>query len=125
MFAVRNIFAKPERLREVCVDLVAAGELPPDFAGKDNPLDFLIHEAGARTLTEAAYRFARYEPGVHAVLFGTGNPEHVRSNVAAALKPPLPARDQEAIRTLFGKLVGVGLEKPPRRPAADQAAAPA
>ena len=88
------------------------GKLPAELAAKDNPLDFLIHEGGARSLVDAAYRFARHEPGAHVVLFGTGDAEHLRSNVASILAPPLPAADHAKVKELFGALVGVGLDIP-------------
>lgn len=115
MYAVRNMFARPDVLRKTFADLAAAGRIDPALAGKENPLDFLIHEGGARTLTEAAYRFVRHEPGVDVVLFGTGNPDHVRPNVEAILKPALPAADLAKLHKLFGHLEGVGLERPPWR----------
>jgi aryl-alcohol dehydrogenase-like predicted oxidoreductase len=88
----------------------ASGELPRSFADAPNPLGFLIHERGPRTITEAAYRFARHEPGVDVVLFGTGDPQHLRENSAALLPPPLPLADRQTLTALFGHLVGVGLD---------------
>jgi aryl-alcohol dehydrogenase-like predicted oxidoreductase len=58
-FVVRNIFADKEHMRAEIGRLVGEGKLPAELAGKDNPLDFLIHEGGARNLVDAAYRFAR------------------------------------------------------------------
>jgi L-galactose dehydrogenase len=121
MYAVRNMFARQARLAEVFAELAADGRLPQAMARQPEPLGFLLHPAGAASLTEAAYRFARHEPGVDVVLFGTGNPDHVRANVAAILKPPLPAEDVRRIRGLFGHLAGVGLDTKPGR----QAHAPA
>ena len=119
MFAVRNIFSQPERLRATVRDLAAAGEVPQSLADTEDPLEFLIHEGGASTVPDAAYRFVRHEPGVDVVLFGTGDPEHLRTNIASILKPPLPAADSAQLSTLFGHLVGVGLDAPhlarPRR----------
>ncbi len=115
-FVVRNIFADENHLRTEIVRLVGEGKLPAELAAKSNPLDFLIHDGGARSLVEAAYRFARYEPGAHVVLFGTGDPEHLRSNIASVLSPPLPAADHEKVKELFGALVGIGLDIPNRVP---------
>jgi aryl-alcohol dehydrogenase-like predicted oxidoreductase len=112
MFAVRNIFSQPERLRSTIRDLTAAGEVPNWLADTPNPLGFLIHDGGASTLPDAAYRFVRHEPGVDVVLFGTGNPEHLRTNIASILKPPLPEADRQQLANLFGHLVGVGLDAP-------------
>src|SRR6516165_3097056 len=79
MFAVRNIFSQPERLRSTLRDLAAAGEVPQSFADPPDPLAFLIHDDGASTVPDAAYRFVRHEPGVDVVLFGTGDPAHLRT----------------------------------------------
>ena len=114
MYAVRNLFARPDRIRETVRELCEAGQLPPDLGTKADPLDFLIHPGGGETVIEAAYRFVRHEPGVNVVVFGTGNREHVRSNISAILKPPLPAEDIEKIHSLFGHLVGIGLDRTPQ-----------
>jgi L-galactose dehydrogenase len=76
----------------------------------DEPLAFLIHEGGASNVTEAAYRFVRHEPGVDVVLFGTGDAGHLRANIEFLLKPALPGADREKLATLFGHLVGVGMD---------------
>jgi len=49
---------------------------------------------------------------VHVVLFGTGNPAHVDTNIASILKPPLPEADHTRLKSVFGHLVGVGLDLP-------------
>jgi aryl-alcohol dehydrogenase-like predicted oxidoreductase len=118
MFAVRNIFSKPERLKTALRELTASRQLPRWLADAPNPLGFLIHEqdGGAVTVTDAAYRFVRHEPGVDVVLFGTGDPEHLRTNVASILKPPLPETDRRILAKLFGHLVGVGLDPPTYMP---------
>jgi len=112
MFAVRNIFSRPERLAAALRELTANGQLPRWLADAPNPLGFLIHAAGAGTITEAAYRFVRHEPGVDVVLFGTGDPDHLRANIASLLAPPLPLADRQTLTKLFGRLVGVGLDPP-------------
>jgi hypothetical protein len=109
---VRNIFSRPERLAAALRDLTAGGQLPRWLADAPTPLGFLIHAAGASTITEAAYRFARHEPGVDVVLFGTGDPDHLQANIASLLAPPLPLADRETLTKLFGRLVGVGLDPP-------------
>ena len=113
MFVVRSIFSQPERLREVVDELIADGRLAPELA--EDPLGFLMHgEGGGDTLMDAAYRYARHEPGVDVVLFGTGEVDHVDENVASILAPPLPATDKAKVDELFGHLEGVGLDVPPR-----------
>ncbi len=116
MFAVRRIFSDPEMLRQTIRQLAAQGKVAPELARTDDPLGFVVHEGGASSVIDAAYRFVRHEPGVDVVLFGTGKPEHVASNVASILKPPLPDADRARIVALFGHLEeGVGLTLPEKR----------
>jgi aryl-alcohol dehydrogenase-like predicted oxidoreductase len=114
MFAVRGIFADPPRIAREVKELVAKGLVDPSLAATDDPLGFLIHDGGASNLVDAAYRYARHEPGVDVVLFGTGNAAHLRSNVASLLKPPLPGADRAKLAALFGHLTGIGLDDPQR-----------
>ncbi len=73
---------------------------------------FWCMRAAPASVIDAAYRFVRHEPGVDVVLFGTGDREHLRSNIASILKPPLPDADRARLADLFGHLVGVGLDAP-------------
>jgi aryl-alcohol dehydrogenase-like predicted oxidoreductase len=114
MFAVRNIFSRPGLLRETVAQLAAQGKLPRELAGTDDPLGFLVHEGGADSIVDAAYRFARHEPGIDVVLFGTSSVEHLEANIASILRPPLPAADVATLYALFGHLTGVGLDLPNR-----------
>jgi len=114
MFAVRNIFSRPGLLQQTIADLAAKGELPASLAAEKNPLGFLIHASGAASLIDAAYRYARHEPGIDVVLFGTSSADHLRANIASILRPPLPAADVAKLHELFGSLVGVGLDLPDR-----------
>ena len=100
MFAVRGIFARPAQLVATMRELAAAGQVPAWLAETDDPLGFLVHPDGAASVTDAAYRYVRHEPGVDVVLFGTGDAEHLRTNIASILKPPLPAADLEKLRSL-------------------------
>ena len=115
MFAVRGIFARPAELAATVRDLAAAGLVPGWLAESDNPLGFLIHPDGASSLTDAAYRYVRHEPGADVVLFGTGDAGHLKTNIESILKPPLPAADREKLQALFSHLRGVGLVAPPAR----------
>jgi aryl-alcohol dehydrogenase-like predicted oxidoreductase len=110
MFAVRSIFADPPRVAREMKALAAKGLVEKWLGETDDPLGFLIHEGGAATLTEAAYRFARHDSGADVILFGTGSAEHLRANVAALEKPPLPQADREKLFALFGHLTGIGLD---------------
>jgi aryl-alcohol dehydrogenase-like predicted oxidoreductase len=110
MFAVRSIFADPPRVAREIKALAAKGQVEQSLGDSDDPLGFLVHDGGATSMIEAAYRFARHEPGVDVTLFGTGDAEHLRSNIAALLKPPLPDADRAKLAALFGHLTGIGLD---------------
>ncbi len=112
MFAVRNIFSQPGKLAATMRELAADGLVPQSLVDSPEPLGFLLHEGGASSVIDAAYRFVRHEPGADVVLFGTGEEAHLRSNIASILKPPLPAADRDKLAELFGDLVGVGLDAP-------------
>jgi len=112
MFAVRSLFSQPGRLQRTMAELAAEGKVPNWLAERDNPLDWVIEESGASDIIEAAYRYVRHEPGVDVVLFGTGNPAHVPTNVRSILAPPLPDATVARINELFGGLEGVGLDFP-------------
>jgi hypothetical protein len=57
-------------------------------------------------------REVRHEPGVDLVLFGTGDHEHLKTNIGSLLKPRLPESDRGKLAELFGHLAGVGLDAP-------------
>jgi L-galactose dehydrogenase len=104
MFAVRRVLSSPQELARVVGQLVEEGHVPGDAVDLDDPLGFLVHPDGAASAVEAAYRFARHEPGCHVVLTGTGDVAHLEENVRAINGPPLPDADQERLRALFGHL---------------------
>lgn len=114
MFVVRNIFSRPENRRLTFDRLVAEGTLPPSFAATEDPLDFLVREGGADSITDAAYRFARHAQGADVILFGTGNQDHVRQNIDSILRPPLDPAFVDRLHDMFGHLEGVGLDMPDR-----------
>jgi aryl-alcohol dehydrogenase-like predicted oxidoreductase len=113
MFVVRNIFSRPGLLAETVRALSAEGRLP-DGVDVNDPLGFLVHEGGASSVIDAAYRYARHEPGSDVVLFGTGSIEHLETNIRSIMAPPLPEADVARLNALFGGLSGVGLDLPDR-----------
>jgi len=115
MFVVRSIFSVPGRLQETIKTLAAEGRVPAALAERKQPLDFLLHEGGASSVIDAAYRYGRHQPGADVVLFGTSDPAHLESNIASILKPPLPAADVARLVALFGDLEGIGLDLPIKR----------
>jgi aryl-alcohol dehydrogenase-like predicted oxidoreductase len=112
MFAVRNVFSQPGKLAATLRELAAEGQVAAALADSDDPLGFLVHEGGASSVVDAAYRYVRHEPGVDVVLFGTGSPAHLKTNIDSLLKRPLPEADHRKLGELFGHLVGVGLDAP-------------
>ncbi|MBI2361615.1 MAG: aldo/keto reductase [Deltaproteobacteria bacterium] len=104
MFAVRRALSQPERLRRVWEELARKGLVDPDVREGEGPLDFLVKEAGASSIPDAAYRFCRHEPGVHVVLTGTGNPDHLRENLDSLLKPPLPDAATRRLKEIFANV---------------------
>ena len=101
MFAVRLALSRSERLAEVMRDLIERGQVDPSDIDMDDPLGFLVHEGGAVSLPDAAYRLCRYEPGTHVILSGTGNPDHLRSNVESFYRLPLPQEDVARLKRIF------------------------
>jgi L-galactose dehydrogenase len=83
MYAVRRMFAKPERVAVAMCEAAAKGQVEEWLGQRTEPLAFLIHEGGAG---------------------------HLRTNIESLLKPPLPEADREKLATLFGHLVGVGMD---------------
>lgn len=72
-----------------------------------DPLGFLLRDGSAENLPDAAYRFCRYEPGIHVVLSGTGNREHLEANLASLNRPPLPPHHIERLKHLFRRVDSV------------------
>jgi len=107
MFAVRRALSRPERLKEVLLELIERGEVDARDIDIEDPLGFLVHEGGATSIPDAAYRFCRYEPGTHVILSGTGNPAHLQANLASFERPPLPEADCFRLRHIFRQVDSV------------------
>ncbi len=101
MYAVRTALSNPEHLKNVIRELIEKEEISSSNIDGDNPLNFLIHDGGATTIIDAAYRFSRYEPGIHVVLSGTGNLDHLKANIESFYRPPLPQDDVEKLKYIF------------------------
>lgn len=104
MFAVRLALSRPERLKQVVGELIENQQLNPAEIDTNDPLGFLIHANGAKSVTDAAYRFCRYEPGTHVILSGTGNPHHLTANIESFARPPLPEQDLSKLKNIFRKV---------------------
>ncbi|MDE2127059.1 MAG: aldo/keto reductase [Armatimonadetes bacterium] len=102
MFAVRRALRDNEALTAAVADLVSR---EPDGAcaqcEAEEPLAAFLERNGIPSVPDAAYRFCLHTPGVHSVLSGTGDAEHLTANVASALAPPLPAAVTERLERQF------------------------
>ncbi len=107
MFAVRRALSQPAQLKALIADLKQRGQINPGACDAEDPLGFLTQEGKAATLPEAAYRYCRHEPGMHAVLTGTGNADHLKANVTSLLKPPLTQADFQRLEAIFGRVDSV------------------
>jgi len=103
MFAVRRVFSRPEECARVVRELAERGDIDGASVDLDEPFGFLTR-GGSASVIDAAYRFARYEPGCHVVLTGTGSVEHLEANLRSICAPPLPPGDVQRLRDLFGHL---------------------
>lgn len=101
MFAVRRVLSQPEKLRETIQALIADGQLDPADIDPENTLAFLVDEGADVSMSDAAYRFCRDEPGTHVILSGTSNSDHLRENIAAFNRPPLPPETVQRLKTIF------------------------
>jgi aryl-alcohol dehydrogenase-like predicted oxidoreductase len=104
MFAVREALSRPDELKKVVGQLIERGEVDAGAVDAADPLGFL---GDARAVVEDAYRFCRHEPGADVILTGTGDPEHLKANVAAIQQPPLPPEILTRLDAIFGRVDSV------------------
>jgi aryl-alcohol dehydrogenase-like predicted oxidoreductase len=105
MFAVRRALSNPEGLKEAFAVIEKAGQLDRSKLDASDPLGFVKEDTGG--IVDAAYRFCRHEPGIHVVLTGTGNIEHLKENVASINRGPLPSKTLSKLEELFGQVDSV------------------
>lgn len=105
MYAVRVALSQPDKLRQTVAELVNRGLLDTGALDPHDPLGFV--RSAAASLPEAAYRFCRAEPGIDVVLSGTGKLAHLEENIAAILRPPLPAELHQRLVELFARVDNV------------------
>jgi len=107
MFAVRQALSQPHKLQQIMDQLVTEQRVERTWADGEGALDFLLRDGVVASLTEAAYRFCRAEPGVHVVLTGTGSVPHLEQNVRDILKGPLPQVVRQRLMRMFQKVDSV------------------
>jgi aryl-alcohol dehydrogenase-like predicted oxidoreductase len=106
MFAVRRALSDPARLRALMQELIDSGEITDSHLG-ENPLDFLLAPGVADSITEAAYRYCRWEPGIDMILSGTGNLDHLKQNAKWINGPALPASVTSRLHEIFSSVDSV------------------
>ena len=107
MFAVRRALSNTDALRDLLADLVKQGLVSDEVLDDAEPLGFLLKDGIAETIPDASYRFCRDEPGIHVVLSGTGNLDHLETNVRSLDRSPLPEAITERLKSLFAKVDSV------------------
>lgn len=112
MFAVRSIFSDAHYLASKLKELSDNGLLPGIYNEIAIFQELLIGKGGAESIIDAAYRYARHEPGANVVLLGTGNLEHLETNIKSILRPPLKESALKILAKDFSQLEGVGLDLP-------------
>lgn len=104
MFAVRRALSNKDALIELITKLTAEGYLNENDIDMSDPFGFLVHEGGASSVVDAAYRFCRHYEGLDCILTGTGNTEHLKSNIASIISAPLSVADVKKIVDTFGHI---------------------
>ena len=94
---------RPVQLQEWIETLKADGKLGEEALSAQDPVRGWIEE-GTEALTAASMRFAANQKAVDTVITGTVNPEHLESNVRAALGLPLPPETENVVRRIYGRL---------------------
>lgn len=101
MASVRTSLRNPEEAVRTINRFIDEGLLDAPRPSLDDPLGL---GGTAPSLTRAAYQFAADHEAVSTVLIGTGNPDHLRSNVADLLGERLPQAQFDHLRRVFGGL---------------------
>ncbi len=107
MFAVRRGLIDETWLRVLLKRLADNGDIDPGLADAADLMEALGLRGAASTLSEAAYRFCAFEPGMDCVLSGTSSQEHLQMNLEAVSRGRLPAEALHHLDQLFGKVESV------------------
>jgi aryl-alcohol dehydrogenase-like predicted oxidoreductase len=106
MFAVRRALIDETWLRTLLQRMAEQGAVDPALATEPNLMQALSLRGVCETLSEAAYRFCAFEPGLDCVLSGTSNPAHLHANLEAVARGPLPEATRSRLVQLFGSVDG-------------------
>ena len=103
MSAIRVKLSKPSELEKTIAHYKSIGLLADDALPIEKPLEFLVHD-DVKSVAEAGYKFGIDHPAISTLLIGTGNINHLESNVETVLGPPLPNADIDKIRSILGHI---------------------
>ena len=101
MFAVRKALISSQNLSSRLQNLYEQNKIEHKPLHLETRLSDLLREADCGSLTELSYRFCASEPGIHSVLCGTGNPDHLAMNAKDILHGPLPEKVRQQLMSLF------------------------
>lgn len=104
MFAVRRALINPEHLAKALHELVEAELVDAGLVDLDAPLADIMKNSNCSSLTELAYRFCGSEPGIHSILSGTGNIDHLLANIRDINKGPLPDDQRLLLAEMFARV---------------------
>jgi aryl-alcohol dehydrogenase-like predicted oxidoreductase len=104
MFAVRRALIDDTWLRKILQKLAENGEVDPTLLREPDLMESLGLRGSCESLSEAAYRFCAYEPGMDCVLSGTSSSDHLKANLEAVQRGPLPQSALAHLRSIFGKI---------------------
>jgi aryl-alcohol dehydrogenase-like predicted oxidoreductase len=102
MFAVRRALIDETWLRKTLKKLAENGEIDPNLSKEPDLMGSLGLRDSCESLSEAAYRFCAYEPGMDCVLSGTSSADHLKANLEAIQRGPLPQAALTRLSVLFG-----------------------
>ena len=104
MAAVRTSLRTPsEAVRQISA-FIDEGLLDIPRPTVNDPLGLGRCDGVIPSQTRAAYQYVAANPTVSTVLVGTGNPEHLKTNVADILAPPLSEAQIAYLQSTYGTL---------------------
>ena len=104
MGPVRMSLRTPEEAATRLKHFIEQGWLDIPEPQVADPLGMAQVSAATADVTRVAYRFAAAHPAVSTMLVGTGNPDHLRHNVADVLSGTLTEAELAYLRRTYGGL---------------------
>jgi aryl-alcohol dehydrogenase-like predicted oxidoreductase len=104
MSPVRVKLSRSGELEKTIDRWTKRGWITAGALAESEPLDFTFGP-GVSSVVQAGYKFGADHEAISSVVVGTGNPEHLRENIATILGDPLPAPVMERLRGLFGQII--------------------